>query len=243
MTPQQRQLPVARNVAMLGAVVGVVIGCALGATTLLLVDLEARDRIQRATQLRDIVNDMIATTSTATTATSTATTSASTASDGVDGGFQTPCTSCTVYIADDSNDITLTDDSNANSKKKTNDYNNKESSHSLTTLKLMKEASSADERSRVRHCADTGRTIVGTDRRVLYVPVIKREAGSAGETVAVVAFQAGGGGGGAAAAAAAGSSSSSSSSASNSEGFTDEDVVAAKVMARHIAIFMDRFTD
>lgn len=55
----QRQLSVCRNVSMAGAVVGVVCGCALGATTLLLVDLEARNRIERANQLREIVTDMI----------------------------------------------------------------------------------------------------------------------------------------------------------------------------------------
>jgi hypothetical protein len=59
LTTAQRQLPLCRNVAMLGAVLGVITGCALGATTLLLVDLEARERIHRATQLRDIVADMM----------------------------------------------------------------------------------------------------------------------------------------------------------------------------------------
>jgi hypothetical protein len=44
---------------MAGAVVGVIIGCALGACTLLLVDLDARHRIERAQQLRDIITDMI----------------------------------------------------------------------------------------------------------------------------------------------------------------------------------------
>lgn len=59
LTTAQRQLTVCRNVSMLGAVMGVIVGCALGATTLLLVDLEARDRLHRAVQLREIVSDMI----------------------------------------------------------------------------------------------------------------------------------------------------------------------------------------
>lgn len=59
LTVAQRQLPIARNVAMAGAVVGVIVGCALGAMTLLAVDLEARDRMERAVKLREIVSDMI----------------------------------------------------------------------------------------------------------------------------------------------------------------------------------------
>ncbi|GKY93077.1 hypothetical protein MPSEU_000276000 [Mayamaea pseudoterrestris] len=59
LTNAQRQLSICRNVSMAGAVVGVIIGCALGACTLLLVDLDARNRIERAHQLREIVTDMI----------------------------------------------------------------------------------------------------------------------------------------------------------------------------------------
>lgn len=59
LTPAQRQLPICRNVSMLGAVVGVICGCALGAMTLLLVDLDARDRVERAEQLKNIVEDMM----------------------------------------------------------------------------------------------------------------------------------------------------------------------------------------
>jgi len=59
LTSAQRKMSICRNVALLGAVVGVVVGCALGAMTLLVVDLEARDRIQRARQLRQAVSDMM----------------------------------------------------------------------------------------------------------------------------------------------------------------------------------------
>lgn len=58
LTTAQRQLPICRNVSMAGAVLGVICGCLMGATTLLLVDLDARDRIDRATKLREIVTDM-----------------------------------------------------------------------------------------------------------------------------------------------------------------------------------------
>ena len=59
LTAAQRQLPAVRNVGLAGAVVGVIVGCALGATTLLLVDLEARERIDKTRQLKDIVRDMM----------------------------------------------------------------------------------------------------------------------------------------------------------------------------------------
>lgn len=58
LTTAQRQLPLCRNVSMAGAVVGVIVGCALGALTLLLVDLEVRERQERTQKLRDIVTDM-----------------------------------------------------------------------------------------------------------------------------------------------------------------------------------------
>jgi hypothetical protein len=60
LTSAQRQLPITRNVTMAGAVLGVIVGCALGACTLCFVDLEARDRIHHATQLRDLVTDLVA---------------------------------------------------------------------------------------------------------------------------------------------------------------------------------------
>jgi hypothetical protein len=60
LTTAQRQLAICRNVSMFGAIVGVTIGCALGALSLLFVDLDKRERIQHAVMLREIVDDMIA---------------------------------------------------------------------------------------------------------------------------------------------------------------------------------------
>ena len=60
LTTAQRQLGICRNVSMFGAIVGVTIGCALGALSLLFVDLDKRERIQHAVMLREIVDDMIA---------------------------------------------------------------------------------------------------------------------------------------------------------------------------------------
>ena len=140
------------------------------------------------------------------------------------GGFRTPCSSCTVYIADASHDtMTLTDD---NSSSDSNNNNNRSSSHhnnnspkssTTTRLKLMNDANSPS----VQQSAATGRLIVSSDRHTLYVPVRKHKSTQAGEIMAVVALEA----------------------AANHPGFVEEDVVAAQIMARHIAIFMDRLSD
>jgi hypothetical protein len=54
----QRQLPASRYASLAGAVLGVTLGCILGATTLFFVDLDARDRIQRAQQFKQVLGDM-----------------------------------------------------------------------------------------------------------------------------------------------------------------------------------------
>ena len=54
----QRQSMWGRYASLAGAVIGVTIGCALGATTLFFVDLDARDRIQRAGQFKQVLTDM-----------------------------------------------------------------------------------------------------------------------------------------------------------------------------------------
>ena len=177
-------------------------------------DLDARDRIQRAGQLRDIVHDMIALPPQPQQQRET---------EQLVGGFRTPCATCTVYIADASNDaVTLTDGNrNSNNENSSNDNNSP-----TTRLKRMKDADSPS----VRQCAETGRFILSSDRHVLYVPVPKRKSipaannsssSSTGETMVVVALEA----------------------ATNHAGFVQEDVVAAQIMARHIAIFMDRLSE
>ena len=54
----QRQSFWGRYASLSGAVIGVTMGCALGALTLFFVDLEARDRIQRAAQFKEVLTDM-----------------------------------------------------------------------------------------------------------------------------------------------------------------------------------------
>uniref|UniRef100_A0A7S1Z4I3 GAF domain-containing protein n=1 Tax=Trieres chinensis TaxID=1514140 RepID=A0A7S1Z4I3_TRICV len=59
LTNAQRQLPIARNIGMVGAVLGVMFGCALGATSLLCLDLEACERQKHAAELQQILKDML----------------------------------------------------------------------------------------------------------------------------------------------------------------------------------------
>lgn len=99
LSQQQRQLPICRNIAMLGAVLGVICGCALGATTLMFVDLEARDRIRHAHQLREIVSDMV-----------------HTSRDDSIG-----CDSCTVYVSS-KKDFTLDASLQTDSRNTTLDF-------------------------------------------------------------------------------------------------------------------------
>lgn len=241
LTTAQRQLAVCRNVSMLGAVVGVIVGCALGATTLLAVDLEARNRIERAVRLREIVNDMISVNHhCATPFDSSSSTAAASASANAPSSFQ--CDSCTVYVVS-TKDLTLpvvvTANDDENSKKTEKQWK--------TVLKAISDAGDDDDvrMAAVRQCADSRAIVVTDERRSLYAPLVKRNAESnEDEVMAVVAFCHG----------TATSSSSSSSSSSNGTtnnsnssggdgGFSDEDVLTARVMARHIAIFMDRLAN
>jgi Transmembrane protein 65 len=192
LTAVQRQLPLCRNVAMAGAVCGVILGCALGATTLLAVDLEARHRIERAQRLRDIVQDMIGSSS------------AGSVGVEVDRPF---CDACTVHIVS-TKDLTLPDQA--------------ESSQSSRTVTLQDlTVGTPDERAAVQRCIQS-RTIAVHDG-VLYAPVLR------GDTVmAVVAF----------------SNLHDRNEADEERFFPQEaDVVTARVMARHIAIFMDRLAE
>jgi len=54
----QRQSKLGRYASLAGAVIGVIVGCTLGAFTLFFVDLDARDRIQRARQFKEVLSDM-----------------------------------------------------------------------------------------------------------------------------------------------------------------------------------------
>lgn len=170
LTSSQRQLSICRNVSMAGAVVGVVIGCALGAMTLLLVDLEARNRIERAQQLREIVTDMI---------------------DDDELG----CEACTVYIVDGS-------DFELDAEETTPQWRT-----------MMRSVASTDSPS-VHKCLTDKSILLEDNRHRLLTPIIDGD-----KVIAVVEYR------------------------KALSGFTDENVLTAKVMARHLAIFMNRVVE
>lgn len=203
LTSAQRQLPICRNTAMAGAVCGVVVGCALGALTLLLVDLEARNRIERAQQLREIVTDMI-----------TDYASETSDSDSADTGLSSE--TCTVYVAS-SQDFHLEDEDDEKWR---------------TTMKPLKES----ESELVHECAAKREATLSGRRDFLCVPISDGE-----DLLAVIEFRHNH------LAAASPSSTSpaaaTSGSANESGTFSENDVRTAKVMARHIAIFMNRIVE
>jgi len=59
LTTVQRQLPNVRRVAMMGSVAGMVVGCLLGASSLLFVDLKAHERQKRTAELKDVITTML----------------------------------------------------------------------------------------------------------------------------------------------------------------------------------------
>mmetsp|Transcript_11835 Transcript_11835/g.18169 ORF Transcript_11835/g.18169 Transcript_11835/m.18169 type:complete len:319 (+) Transcript_11835:167-1123(+) len=59
LTEAQRVSSVVRNTRMAGSILGIALGCLLGATSLLFMDLEARDRQERTKDLRDVISKMI----------------------------------------------------------------------------------------------------------------------------------------------------------------------------------------
>ena len=58
LTLAQRRLPLVRRVKLAGAVLGVTLGCALGALALLFVDLETKEQHAQWRQLHDILQDL-----------------------------------------------------------------------------------------------------------------------------------------------------------------------------------------
>lgn len=188
LTTAQRALPVSRNAAMFGAVCGVMLGCGLGASCLLFMDLEARERAERAIQLQAVLNDMM-----------------EEAGDGV----ELRCDSCIIHLAHLPADKHFSTDHTKDTGKTkitvlptTPAQNNKQDESASLAVRAARECQS----------------ITNEDASVLCTPIFSQK----GEVVAVLEFR---------------------TKKDAVQGFADRDKKAAKVMARHIGIFMHRLSD
>jgi Transmembrane protein 65 len=211
----QRRLSVCRNVSMAGAVCGVIVGCTLGATTLLLVDLEKRNRIERAQQLQVIVGDMIALQDGGGDASS---------EDEEGGSLQTE--SCCIYV------------SNADDFQVDNDPR-----HGGGRIGLKHLSPNADPSTPpiVRESAARNTVMLSPDRSVLYLPVREDD-----QVLAVLELRK------RQPPAALSAPRRSKEGGSESKqvvdlqrvaGFSEADVRTAKVVARHLGIFMNRLCE
>jgi Transmembrane protein 65 len=211
----QRRLSVCRNVSMAGAVCGVIVGCALGATTLLLVDLEKRNRIERAQQLQVIVGDMIALQD------DDGDDAAS--SDSEDGGsLQTE--SCCIYVSN-ADDFQVESDPRHRGR---------------IGLKHLSPNADPPTPSMVRESAAQNKVLLSPDRAVLYLPVREDD-----QVLAVLELRK--------RQPPTALSEPRQSEEGGTEprqvdlqrvaGFSEADVRTAKVVARHLGIFMNRLCE
>lgn len=219
LTNAQRQLSICRNVSMAGAVIGVTVGCALGAMTLLVVDLEARDRIQRAMQLRDIVTDMISQDDRSNGAMKEQTATA---------GLQ--CDTCTVYLTDIAQDFDFDKlQESGNSKEKGGPGGGPRQRR--TQLELLRNAPSD---CAAKQCADERQVIL--DSHAMYAPLLKY---GTEDVMAVLEFRHDGDKEkGDRNDTSSSTSSSADAAVSTTSGFSPQDVRTAQVMTRHLALFM-----
>lgn len=219
LTSAQRRLSVCRNVSMAGAVCGVVVGCALGATTLLLVDLEKRNRIERAQQLQVIVGDMIALQDDD---------DDDDASSGDEEGGSLQTESCCIYVSN-ADDFQVDSDPRHRGR--------------IGLKHLSPDADPSAAPPMVRESAAQNKVMLSPDRSVLYLPVreddqvlavlelkkrqplptlsspLRSEEGESGARQVDDQHQ------------------------QRVSGFSEADVRTAKVVARHLGIFMNRLCE
>lgn len=229
LTTAQRTLPLCRNVAMLGAVCGVALGCGLGASCLLFMDLEARERAERAIQLQAVMNDMMM-------EASDATDDNDGDEEGNGGGTLRFCETCTIHLAHVPTAEQFSTHHHKLQDGKTKiDFlpaNLKEISSSAAVAKAG--LSSGSSSSMVVRAAQTGESLQSDDGSVLCTPILSKE--NVGQVVAVLEFRN-------KKKIVAGSATDATADENDNiadQGFTLEDDKSAKVMARHIAIFMHR---
>ena len=191
LTAAQRGLPICRNVAMFGAVCGVALGCGLGASCLLFMDLEARERAERALQLQAVLNDMME------------------AADNSSEDGELTWESCTIHLAQSEDHYyslkALTKNKDASFTK----IDFLPSSDTTTTKDSEKE-------SLAMKSARVGKSVMDDSASVLCTPIMSNNSK---EVIAVLEFR---------------------NQKDAIHGFGVGDEKQAKVIARHIAIFMDR---
>ncbi|CAB9514383.1 Transmembrane protein 65 [Seminavis robusta] len=196
LTVAQRSLPICRNVALLGAVIGVAFGCALGASCLLFMDLAARERAERAIQLQGVLNDMMM----------------------AAGDLQ--CESCIIHLA------------NMPAIEKQFSTTQQETGKTRIKVLTSTQQTQTETPSLAQRAAETGSSLTNDDNSILCTPIMtysendneneNNNTEKQENVVAVLEFH---------------------TKADAIHGFTEADKKAAKVMARHIAIFMNRLSD
>lgn len=186
LTSAQRALPICRNVALFGAVCGVALGCGLGASCLLFMDLEARERAERAIQLQRVLNDMML------------------EAESEEAGAL-HCESCTIHLSAETH------------------FSTEYTQEGKTKVDVLPKASSYlssgnGKLSLAEQAAKGGKSVLNDNGSTLCTPIASED----GEVVAVLEFHI---------------------RKDAVHGFAPEDEKAAKVMARHIGIFMHRLSD
>ena len=158
----QRRSKLGRYASLAGAVIGVTVGCTLGALTLFFVDLDARDRIQRASQFKQVLSDMTHMSNT---------------------GVSFPCREVIVHLAVKTNQHY--DWQSLNEEDDTDNTTDSKGPHvRMQSLKLENEENADDLVLKAAHQRDV---LVRGQR--LFAPIRRWEAKKSGEIWAVVEFE------------------------------------------------------
>mmetsp|Transcript_258 Transcript_258/g.404 ORF Transcript_258/g.404 Transcript_258/m.404 type:complete len:424 (-) Transcript_258:452-1723(-) len=233
LTVAQRQLPICKNIIMSGAVLGVMLGCCLGATSLLFIDTEIHERQKRAMELKSMLDAMLS-----------------------EDEEMLGCEECTVYLADaehipkEALAEVVTHKTTATTTKNKEHTHSKVHEQHLPQMKLLQDL---NQNTMAAKCALYKYAIVDnhytpdnkeggssrstihdedyqTAHSILCAPVI---SSTTGNVVAVLEFRN---------KYARHYDNGNSHNVKIDTSFTKEDEQTAKLFARHIAIFMDRLT-
>mmetsp|Transcript_17140 Transcript_17140/g.26535 ORF Transcript_17140/g.26535 Transcript_17140/m.26535 type:complete len:430 (+) Transcript_17140:173-1462(+) len=233
LTLAQRQLPICKNVAMSGAVLGVMLGCCLGASSLMFIDTEIHERQKRAIELKSMLDTMLS-----------------------DDEEVLGCEECTVYLADaehipkEALEQVVTRTKSSDSDRADNLKTHRQHQPQMKLLQDLGQNTLAAKCALYKYAiVDNHYTPEGEGNRsgtssnstakgdyqaahsILCAPVI---SASSGKVVAVLEFRN----------KYARHYEDAASHRNNAidTSFTKDDERTAKLFARHISIFMDRLT-